>query len=90
MKKSRFSGGQILAILKKPESGVPVLGLCRERGMDSVAYKWRTKGRGMDGPLMARLKWLEAEKQQLKKMYAEERLKSLQRALARDVVTDGH
>ena len=39
-------------------------------------YKWRAKFGGMDASMMARLKELEDENRRLKKMYAEERLKS--------------
>ena len=77
MKKSRFSDSQILAILKQAESGVPVPELCREHGMSSASfYKWRAKYGGMDASLMTRLKELKDENRRLKKMYAEERLKS--------------
>ena len=77
MKKSRYSDSQILAILKQAEAGTPVPELCREHGMSSAAfYKWRSKYGGMDASLMSRLKELEAENRQLKKMYAEERLKA--------------
>lgn len=77
MKKSRYSDSQILAILKQAESGVPVPELCREHGMSSATfYKWRAKYGGMDASLMARLRELEDENRRLKKMYAEERLKS--------------
>jgi len=63
--------------LKQAEEGVPVAELCREHGMsDATFYKWRAKFGGMDASLMARLKELEAENRQLKKMYAEERLKA--------------
>lgn len=77
MKKSRYTDSQILAILKQAENGVPVPELCREHGMSSATfYKWRAKYGGMDASLMARLKELEDENRRLKKMYAEERLKS--------------
>jgi putative transposase len=77
MKRSRYSDSQILAILKQAEAGAPVPELCREHGMSSAAfYKWRSKYGGMDASLMSRLKELEAENRQLKKMYAEERLKA--------------
>jgi len=77
MKKSRYSDSQIMAILKQAEAGTPVPELCREHGMSSAAfYKWRSKYGGMDASLMSRLKELEAENRQLKKMYAEERLKA--------------
>ena len=77
MKKSRFSDGQIVAVLKQAESGIPVPELCREHGLSSATfYKWRSKFGGMDASLMARLKELEDENRRLKKMYAEERIKA--------------
>lgn len=51
--------------------------LSREHGMNSASfYKWRAKYGRMGASLMARLKELENENWRLKKMYAEERLKS--------------
>lgn len=77
MKKSRYTDAQIIAILKQAEGGASVAELCREHGMSSATfYKWRSKYGGMDASLMARLKELEEENRRLKKMYAEERLKS--------------
>jgi len=77
MRRSRFSDGQILAILKQNEHGVSVQDLCREHGMSSAQfYKWRAKFGGMDASMMKRLKELEEENRRLKKMYAEERLKA--------------
>jgi len=86
MKKSRYSDSQIMAILKQAEAGVPVPELCREHGMSSASfYKWRSKYGGMDASMMARLKELEDENRRLKRMYAEERLKSeiIQEAMAK-------
>jgi len=86
VKKSRYTDGQILAILKQAEAGTPVPELCREHGMSTATfYKWRAKYGGMDASLMARLKDLESENRRLKKMYAEERLKAeiVQEALAK-------
>ena len=77
MKKSRFNDSQIMAILKQSSAGVPIPELCREHGISSATfYKWRSKYGGMDTALMTRLKELEAENRQQKKMYAEERLKA--------------
>lgn len=77
MKKSRYTDSQIMAILKQAEVGTPVPELCREHGMSSASfYKWRAKYGGMDASMMSRLKELEEENRRLKKMYAEERLKS--------------
>ena len=72
---SRYS--QILAIIKQAESGVPISELCLEHGMNNASfYKWRAKYGGMDASLMTRMKELEDEDRRLKKMYAEEWLKS--------------
>lgn len=86
MKKAHFTDSQIMAILKQAETGIPVGELCREHGMgNSTFYKWRAKYGGMDMSLMARMKELEDENRRLKKMYAEERLKSevIQEAMAK-------
>jgi len=86
MRKSRYSDSQIMAILKQAEAGTPVPALCREHGMSSATfYKWRSKYGGMDASLMSRMKELEEENGRLKKMYAEERLKSeiIQEAMAK-------
>lgn len=77
MKKSRFSDNQIVNILKQAEQGVPIAELCREHNIgQSTFYNWRSKYRGRDASLISRLKELEVENARLKKMYAEERLKS--------------
>ena len=65
MKRSRFTDGQIIAILKEAESGTRVADLCREHGMsDATFYKWRAKYGGMDASLMKRMKELEEENRQ--------------------------
>jgi len=77
MRKSKFSDSQILAILKQNEQGVSAADLCREHGMSQgLFYKWRAKFGGMDASLMKKMKELEEENKRLKKMYAEERIKS--------------
>jgi len=77
MMKSRFSDSQIMALLKKAESGVPVAEICRDQGISTALfYRWRSKYGGMDVSMISRMKELEAENARLKKMYAEERLKA--------------
>jgi len=86
MKTSKFTESQIMAILKQGENGIPVAEICREHGISSALYyRWRSKYGGMDASLIARLKELERENAQLKKMYAEERLKAeiVQEALSK-------
>lgn len=72
MKKSRFTESQIIAILKKQESGVSVKDICREAGIsDQTFYKWKSKYGGMDSSQLKRVKELEEENSRLKRMYAE-------------------
>ena len=76
MKKTKYSDSQILSILKKHEIGNPVANICRDYKISSATfYKWRSKYNGMTLSLMQRMKDLEKENNQLKKMYAEEKLK---------------
>ena len=85
MKKSKYSDRQIMAILNQAEVGSPVPEMFREHGLSSATfYKWRKKYGCMDASMVARLKELEDENRRLKKMYAEERLKSeiIQEAMA--------
>ena len=66
-----------MAILKQAEAGTSVADLCRGYRMNSASfYQWRSKYGGMDASLMRRLEEPEAENARLKKMYAEERVKS--------------
>ncbi len=59
------------------EQGVSAVDLCHEHGMrQALFYKWRAKFGGMDASLMKRMKALEEVNKRLKKMYAEERIKS--------------
>ena len=77
MKTSKFTDSQIMAILKQNEAGISVQDLCREHSISSATfYKWRAKYGGMDTAMVKRLKELEDENRRLKKMYAEECLKS--------------
>ncbi len=67
-----------MSILKQASSGVPVANILREHNISSATfYKWRSRYGGMDLPMITKLKELEAENVQLKKMYAEERLKEV-------------
>jgi putative transposase len=77
MKKSKFSDSQIMAALKRAESGIPVPEICRELGVSiATFYKWRAKFGGMDVSMMARMKELEEENRRLRKLYMDEKLKA--------------
>ena len=72
MKKTRFTETQIVAILKKQESGIKVADLCREHGIsEATFYNWKAKYGGMQVSDVKRMKELETENSRLKRMYAE-------------------
>jgi putative transposase len=72
MKKTRFTETQIVAALKKQQSGVPTKEVCREMGIsDATFYAWRSKYGGMEASDVRKLKDLEEENARLKKMYAD-------------------
>lgn len=60
MKKSKFTGSQIMEALKRAESGLAVPEICRELGISSATfYKWRAKYGGMDRSMITRIKEVE-------------------------------
>ncbi|CAG0904663.1 unnamed protein product, partial [Cyprideis torosa] len=70
MKKSRFSEHEIISILQSHEKGVSTADLCREHGISQATfYKWKGKYGGMQASDLKRLKDLEAELSQYKKMH---------------------
>jgi len=84
--KKRFTDEQIIGFLKQAEAGVPVKELCRQHGFsDASFYNWRAKFGGMAVPDARRLRDLEAENAQLKKLLAESILdaQALKAALGR-------
>ena len=85
MKRSRFTEEQIIAILKKHESGVATADLCREHGISSgTFYKWKAKFGGLEVSDARRLKALEDENAKLKKLLAEQMLDN---AILKDVAS---
>ena len=59
-------------ILKEAEAGRQVKDLCREYVMsDTTFYRWRSKYGGMEASDIRRMKELEAENAQLKRMCAD-------------------
>jgi putative transposase len=75
MKRSRFTEEQIIGILKEHQAGRSAAALCRKHGIsDATFYKWRAKYGGMEVSDARKLKALEAENRQLKKVLAEQML----------------
>jgi putative transposase len=72
MKKSRFTETQIIGILKEADAGIPVKEICRSHGIsDATYYNWKSKYGGMNASDLKRLKEMERELSQLKRMYAD-------------------
>ena len=75
MKKSKFTESQIVKILCEQEQGKSVAEICREHGISQPTfYGWKSKFGGMDVNQLKRIKELEAELAQYKKIVAEQTL----------------
>jgi len=71
MRRQKFSESQILKILKEYESGIAVTELSRKYGFyKSTLYDWKKKYEGVSGSDLQKLKELQKENEQLKKMFA--------------------
>lgn len=72
MKKSKFSEAQIFEILKESEAGAKTPELCRKYGIsNNTFYTWRARYSGMSLSELKRLKVIEAENSELKKLVAD-------------------
>lgn len=72
MKKTRFTENQIIAILKEGEAGVQVKEICRKHGIsDATYYNWKSKYGGMGASNLKRMKEMEQELSQLKRIFAD-------------------
>ena len=75
MKQSRFTETQIVSILEEADAGRKVKDLCREHGISPATYyKWKSKYGGLGASELKRIKELEAENAELKRMYADTNL----------------
>lgn len=72
MKRTKFKESQIVAAIKKQETGISTKEVCRELGIsEATFYNWKAKYGGMEASDVKRLKDLESELSQYKQMYAE-------------------
>ncbi|MFN7234883.1 MAG: transposase, partial [Cyclobacteriaceae bacterium] len=71
MKKTKFTESQIVGILKEQEQGKKVGDICREHGISQPTfYHWKSKYSGMEVSQLKRMKELESELTQYKKIVA--------------------
>ena len=72
MKTSKFTEAQIIFALNQAETGVKVQEVCRKMGIsEATFYNWKKKYGGLGSAELRRLRQLEAENQQLKKLVAD-------------------
>ena len=83
MKKKRFSGEQIVAVLKQAELGMPVADVIRQVGIsEQTFYRWKKQYAGLQSDQVRELKQLQDENVRLKKLVAE---LSLDKAILQDI-----
>jgi len=72
MKRNRFTEEQIIGILNQAEQAGNIREVCKLNNItEQTFYRWRTKFGGMDVSEAKRLKELERENSELKKMVAD-------------------
>jgi len=85
MKKTRFTEEQIAFALRQAETGTKVTEVCRKMGVaEATFYNWKKKYGGLGVSELRRLKQLEEENRQLKKLVAD---LSLDKQMLQDVIT---
>ncbi len=71
----RVTEEQIIGVLKKAETGIPLPDLLREHGISKQTfYKWKRKFGGMEVSEARRLRSLEDENRRLKQIVADQSL----------------
>ena len=72
MKRTRFTEGQIIGILREHEVDAATADVCRRHGVSGAAfYKWKAKYGSLDVSEAKRRRTLEEENRRLKKLLAE-------------------
>lgn len=75
MKKTKFTESQIIGVIRQQESGQSVNDICREHGISQATfYNWKSKYSGLEVSQLKKLKELESELSQYKKIVAEQAL----------------
>ena len=85
MKRTRFSEGQIIGVLKEAEAGAKTAELARRHGVsEATIYNWKAKYGGLEVSEAKRLRSLEDENSRLKRLLADAMLDN---AALKDLLT---
>ncbi len=85
MKQKRFNVEQIVAVLKRAETGVPLAELIRRVGIsEQTFYRWKKQYVGFEVDQVRQLKQLQAENTRLKQLVAD---LTLDKAMLQDVLS---
>jgi putative transposase len=75
MKRSRFTETQMVAVLQEWDAGAKIAELARRHGVtEQTLYRWKKKYGGLQVSDAKRLKTLEEENRQLKRLVADQAL----------------
>ena len=75
VKKTRFTEAQIVGILKELDGGTPATELARKHGIHANTIRlWRDKYAGMESSDLVRMKQLEAENAQMRRIITRQAL----------------
>ncbi len=84
MKRSKFTESQIVFAIKQVETGTRLIEVCRKMGIsEAIFYNWKKKYGGLGVSELRRLKNLEEENTQSKKLVAD---LSLDKQILQDVL----
>lgn len=84
MRRSKYSESQIVFAIKHVETGTRIQEVCRKMGIsEATFYNWKKKYGGLGVSELRRLKNLEEENSQLKKLVAD---LSLDKQILQDVL----
>jgi putative transposase len=73
MKQKRYTEEQIVGIVKSVEGGKGIAEVCREAGVsEATVHRWRKKYGGLEISEIRRMRQLEAENAQLKRIVAQQ------------------
>jgi putative transposase len=85
VKRKRFSGEQIVAVLKQAEMGAPVADLLRHLGIaEQTFYRWKQRYAGLESEQVRQFKQLQDENVKLKRLVAD---LSLDTVMLQDVLS---